>query len=324
MSILRNINTARNSTVSTILTKSSITSTYGTSTWYHNLPVQVLVNIFQYFDEKDLTKNIALVCKRWRYASNSPELWKKLEFYGKDVPTTFICRKIRDLAYLKSVRVDNIAEPIAVIRQIYRCNPNIKHVAIRNCSTIPETALRNLIQRCRKLESLDLSGTKFRANRFYEEIAGLINLRSVNLSKNSWLSVRNLLSVVLNCHKLEELQLSSFCPLKPLEQLSDEDASFIISNLAPNLKVLILDASTLTNFSFKAIMHCNKLEQLGLYGAGNLSPDVFTRIWEHLPNLKMLKVRYAHQITGQHIVELFELGRNARIILGLDIISTCL
>lgn len=73
----------------------------------------------------------------------------------------------------------------------------------------------------------------------------------MNLSKNSWLSVRNLLSVVLNCHKLEELQLSSFCPLKPMEQLSDEDASFIISNLAPNLKVLILDASTLTNFSFK-------------------------------------------------------------------------
>lgn len=57
-------------------------------------------------------------------------------------------------------------------------------------------------------------------------------------------------------------------------------------------------------------MHCNKLEKLGLYGAGNLSPDVFTRIWKHLPNLKILKVRYAHQITGQHIVELFELGKN--------------
>lgn len=117
------------------------------------------------------------MCKRWRYASNSPELWRILEFHGKDVPITYICRKIRDLTYLESVRVDNISEPVTVIRQIYRCNPNIKHVAIRNCSTIPEAALRNLIQRCRKLEGLDLSGTKFRANRFYEEIAGLINLK---------------------------------------------------------------------------------------------------------------------------------------------------
>lgn len=56
-------------------------------------------------------------------------------------------------------------------------------------------------------------------------------------------------------------------------------------------------------------MQCKKLERLGLYGAGNLSSDVFIEMWKYLPNLKVIKIRNAHQITGQNIHDLFISGK---------------
>lgn len=106
-------------------------------------------------------------------------LWKTLHISGRDVPLHFICHRIRDLPLLQCIILNNISEPVAAIRQICRCIPNLRQLSVRNCPTIPESALRNLIQCCKHLETLDLSGTKFKAHRFYEEIAGLVYLKYI-------------------------------------------------------------------------------------------------------------------------------------------------
>ncbi|KAK4879592.1 hypothetical protein RN001_007738 [Aquatica leii] len=295
----------------TQILKSISQTAYDFPTWYHNLPTTILIKIFSFFDEKELLLHIIPVCKRWKYAGLNPLLWKTFQVSGEQVPTYFICHKLRDWCYLTTVRLNAISEPLIVIRQISRCLPNLKNFALRNSGVIPESCLRNLIQCCKHLELIDLSGTQFKANRFYEEIAGLTNLKSINFSKNIFLNVHNLLSIVLNCHKLEELKLASFTPVKPEKSLSDEDILFIITNLAAELKSLTLDASNLTNFSFKAIMQCSKLEKLGLYGARNISSDVFINIPKYLHNLKVLKIRDAHLITGTNLAEFFCCGKTA-------------
>ncbi|KAF5300745.1 hypothetical protein FQA39_LY10990 [Lamprigera yunnana] len=293
-------------------------SFYGVPTGFHNLPTDVLIRIFKYFEEKELLKCIMPVCRKWQHAALSPVLWKKFHASGT-APTYYICQKLRTFSNLISIRLSNVAEPIAIIRQISRYQPNLKHFALRNSGVITETSLRNFIQCCKRLESLDLNGTKFKGNRFYEEIAGLMYLKSVNFSKNNYLSVHNLLSLVLNSRKLEELKISSFSPTKDEKQLSDEDVLFIINNLAAQLKSLTLDTTTLTNFSFMAIMRCSNLEKLGLYRARNLSPDVIVNISKHLHYLNTLKVRDAHLITGPNIAELFGNGKDAmKDIISID------
>lgn len=77
------------------------------------------------------------------------------------------------------VELDDIVEAQIVIRQICRCLPKLKQLAVKECSKINEAVLRNLILSCKELERLDFSGTTFKGNRFYEEIAGLTNLKYI-------------------------------------------------------------------------------------------------------------------------------------------------
>lgn len=148
-----------------------------TPTWYNNLPIKVLHNIFQYFNERYLLKNIVPVCQHWKFAATRPILWKNFRVRGQHVPTMYICDRIRCFTHLKSIFLENIADPIQVIRQICRCCPKLKKLAIRHCTRVPEGALRYVLQSCVELESLDLSGTEFRGNSFYQDVCSLINLK---------------------------------------------------------------------------------------------------------------------------------------------------
>lgn len=84
---------------------------------------------------------------------------------------------------LESVLIDNITEPTTVIRQICRCLPEIKHLAIRYCSAVPESAIRFIIGACKMLQSLDLCGTEIRGTFAYRCLSGLPNLRYLILKK---------------------------------------------------------------------------------------------------------------------------------------------
>ncbi|KAB0798474.1 hypothetical protein PPYR_09467 [Photinus pyralis] len=278
-------------------------------TWYHNLPSEILVRIFEHLEESEIRKSVMLVCRQWKFAATRPVLWKKLHIYGERVPTNFICQRIRCLPYLTTIHLREISEPAFIIRQIMRWLPKLKHFTLRNSGTVSETVLRNLIQRCRQLETLDISGTTFRGCKFYEEIAGLMNLRHINLSKNYSLNINNFMTALVNCHKLEELKVTTVLSDKETGRLSDTHVLFIISNFANNLTGLGLDASSLTDFSFKVVTQCTKLKTLSLHNARNLSPEVLLRIWKSLQNLNTLKVREANQIDGSTIAELFNSNR---------------
>ncbi|KAK5646043.1 hypothetical protein RI129_004507 [Pyrocoelia pectoralis] len=289
------------------------------STGYHNLPVDVLVRIFQNLNENELRKTVMLVCRQWKLAATRPVLQKKFYIHGKNVPTNFICLRIRDFSYLSTIYIKQILEPIIVVRQITRWLPNLKHFTLKKCGTLPELALRNLIHRCPKIETFDIAGTRFKGCKFYEEIAGLVNLKNINLSRNTFMNIHNFMSILVNCHKLEELKITALQNDEVGGQLSDAHVLFIMSNCSNTLTALGLDASNLTDFSFKVVMQCSKLKYLRLHSARNLSPNVFSSIWENLPNLNTLTVREADQINGSIIADVFNLGKeNLRNITSID------
>lgn len=78
---------------------------------------------------------------------------------------------------LDSIYLEAIEDPVAIIRQICRCNPYIQNLSLRHCIALPENVLVYLVNICKNLETLDFSGTEFQGDRFFEEIYTLGNLR---------------------------------------------------------------------------------------------------------------------------------------------------
>lgn len=127
--------------------------------------------------------------------------------------------------------------------------------------------------------------------------------RSINLSNNKYLTGKNLLYIVLNAQHLEELRISKYA--SDIDELVDEDVAFMVSNVSHQLKALILDGATLSDITFQKILTCKQLNKLGIYGATNLSGKLFTKLGQHCLNLTHLKIRHGHQITGDHVRQLF-------------------
>lgn len=76
------------------------------------------------------------------------------------------------------------------------------------------------------------------------------------------MTVKNLMTVVLNCHRLEELKvLSKLSSETMFKQLSDEDASFMVSKLCQTLKTLCFNTTDLSNATFEASATMRKKKQ---------------------------------------------------------------
>ncbi|XP_018330655.1 uncharacterized F-box/LRR-repeat protein C02F5.7-like isoform X2 [Agrilus planipennis] len=277
-------------------------------TWFHDLPLEVLLKIFSNFSEKELRKNIIPVCQKWRYAALKPQLWKCFEVVGGKIPLNRICYEINRFPYLQIVVLKSVHDPKQIIRQVCRCLSNLKELTIKDCEEIPEKTLINVLYSCRNLEKLNLSGTPFRGKKVFEDISLLPNLKSLNLAKNPYITIQKLTTCVLNCTGLEEFRLSKWVSLDEILKFDDQDVSPILLNLSSSLRSLTLDCSNLTTNSFNKIFTCNCLERLSLHRAKHLDGEMFAKLHRYFPALTVLKVKHASQISDANIVQLFTEG----------------
>lgn len=73
----------------------------------------------------------------------------------------------------------------------------------------------------------------------------------MDFSDNRYFTVNNLMSVVINCRKLQKLQATKLLSVQEnssgnKRRLQDEDVNFIMNHISSELHSLILDASTLS------------------------------------------------------------------------------
>nr|CAD7400599.1 unnamed protein product [Timema cristinae] len=270
-------------------------------TGFHNLPRNVLVCIFSHFLEREIGRVLAHVCRHWWLASHHPTLWRHLEFNGGCVPISVICRVLRRAPQLESVKFIAVPDVSTAIRQLCRCNVGVRSVSVKYCTGkeehIPESVLRNLVVSCHKLCCLDLKGTQFYAQRFYQDLVNLAHLKSLNLGLNRFLKAQDLMLVAINCRGLEELRLSRRRTNSEQHTLTDPDASFLFHNMRYSLTSLKFDAQGLGAETFQAILSCSLLENLCLTNALFLTGDLFQSIPKKLPNLTKLKVTKACQLS---------------------------
>ncbi|CAH1100188.1 unnamed protein product [Psylliodes chrysocephalus] len=272
---------------------------------YAQLPQNVLIQIFRHFNEEELRKTIIPVCQQWRAAAENPVLWKTLKFSGLKINTSVINNKIWQFSSAERITMNNIKEVMPVLRQICRCCKNLVHITIRHCHEISEDSLRYLLVSCRNLKILDMKGTPFQSLIFCEELAYSKSLCSVNFSDNKYITLKHISSIVVNCHNLNGFHMSIFQPINKI-YLTDPEINCLFSQTNYRLQSLTLDCSSLGSATFSAILRCKDLEYLCLNFAYNLEGNIFQMLGKSLEKLKVLKVRFGHQIKDNQFMNFFD------------------
>ncbi|XP_044750995.1 F-box/LRR-repeat protein 7-like isoform X3 [Coccinella septempunctata] len=219
---------------------------------FNRLPQHILLKIFSHLNEKDL-HTVQQVCQRWKQGALNPSLWKNLKI--QKLRTTgsvnMALQKIWMFGQLEKVYIKDVIEASALLRQVYRCLPNLQYLIIRYCNNLSAQTVRAVLRKCKQLKMLDLKGTTFKDSSIFDELPRLNYLKILNLSDNGNLTTKDMVDISLNCRNLEEFYVSSIRYDSSREQLTDEDCSFIVSNMSNNLKGFFIDGATLTDQCFQ-------------------------------------------------------------------------
>ncbi|CAG9865030.1 unnamed protein product [Phyllotreta striolata] len=276
---------------------------------YDSLPQSVLLNVFKYLHEDELRRHVIFVCKKWRACAEHKSLWKTLEFAGSKAKNALIISRIMKYDSAETIILRRIKEPAPVVQQICRFNRNISHLTLRHCQEIDEDCLRQLLETCKNLKSLDLKGTGVKLSIVCEELACAESLSSLNIGDNKHLTVPLVASIIVNCHHLVGFHLCKFQPANKVF-LTDVDIGLLFANTNYRLEALTLDCSSFGRPTFSAIMKCRKLEYLCLNCAHNLEGGVFETMAETLTRLRALKVRFGYQIADDNFKKYFGCREN--------------
>lgn len=165
------------------------------------LPDELILSIFSYLPLTTLLK-VARVCKRWHRLSFDESLWHSLDLTGKSLLPGVIGQVLS--AGIVAFRCPRacVAEPLFKNSSPLR----IQHMDLSNC-TISAAALHSILCRCHKMQNLSLEGLVL-SDEILRSIAQNTELVRLNLSGCSGFSAETLEEVLINCSRLEELNIS--------------------------------------------------------------------------------------------------------------------
>lgn len=85
-------------------------------------------------------------------------------------------------------------------------------------------------------------------SKFFELLAKCENVKSINISLNKYLTMKELMTLVHNCKRLEELKLARSHDNNI--NITDENIAYLISKLKNTVTVLKLDAINIASLTF--------------------------------------------------------------------------
>lgn len=86
-------------------------------------------------------------------------------------------QKIWMFGQLEKVYIKDVIEASALLRQVYRCLPNLQYLIVRYCSNLSSQTIKTVLKKCKQLKMLDLKGTTFKDTSFFDELPRLNNLK---------------------------------------------------------------------------------------------------------------------------------------------------
>lgn len=189
--------------------------------------------------------------------------------------------------------------------------PHIKVLRLDNCKKLLSTALDKLTVKCNRLEELSVKNCshlqRSSALKLFHHFRA--TLRVLDLSGDfNWECCAELLKPL---HKLEELYLEH-------NMTVDDSAAITVAKNCPNLRVLNINGTCITNWTLSELSHCQNLEVLHISYIGAVN-DAGLKALAIGGSLEEVYLRGNSVITDEGVIALADLCNRLQV---LDVSST--
>ncbi|KAK9874888.1 hypothetical protein WA026_005700 [Henosepilachna vigintioctopunctata] len=140
---------------------------------FDDIPQEILVVIFSFIPKVELSRNLSLVCKKWKTVTSTPSLWKSIQA-GRNIPTNVLSKWVKESPLLQEIHLVNRNDTDEIVGTIGKYSKNLQHIKLEDCwgsqksIYIKSKNLCNLVQRCRKLSTFHFSGVKLLSCKFFQ------------------------------------------------------------------------------------------------------------------------------------------------------------
>ena len=240
---------------------------------------EVQLNISKFLDFGDII-HCAQVSKRARRICHDESIWKKVNFYGKTVPSDFIEQILENGRQYINLYCSKIVGDLKLSRNDY----NVKYLNISWCKA-DKGVLEKLISSCQLLQKLSVASLG--------RTVGVNVLKSLNPQKLQTLDLNSfegldagLMASILSCTTLTEISFFTNW------YLSNDCVQYLVENLSIDIeKVSFSGVHCLTDEHVKTLVkRCKKITALEIGGCPNITEDSLTSIVEHSKQIVELDV----------------------------------
>ncbi|XP_049948445.1 F-box/LRR-repeat protein fbxl-1-like [Schistocerca serialis cubense] len=205
----------------------------------HDLPDEIILDVFSFFSFNELIDILQNVCVRWKRLAHDPVLWCDKEYIvrgraqngrsccGVTCSECAHCRcektdrevlrtagmmpQLRTLTMMRGTRA-------RILRKICRNCPNLTTLQLHGCQKMNYSLLKYIFEKCPKIEKLIIANNLLADRQYTELVSRLEHLQSLEVFENR----RGVGPVLLRfladtCSKLREINLS--CDYHPLEDV---------------------------------------------------------------------------------------------------------
>ena len=259
-----------------------------------DLPDEVLLKIYAFLSIKNLVC-CSGVSKRIRRVCHDESLWQKINLYGKIVPSKFLEQVLANGCKYLNLQDAQINGTLSLPRDTYQ----LKYLNLTSHEANMENVKELLLSCSSSMEKLSLSGL-YELELNDEMLSAMFkneNLTVLDLSNCGELTIE-FINQVIKCDKLIELNIGHMDHTRRTWGLVNR----LLNNLPTSLEKFSFDR--LSDGYVKVLVNrCNKLTELDLFGAFDVTKKSITHIAEKLPQLMKLDV----QLTNMGIDSIIEL-----------------
>lgn len=145
-----------------------------------SLPTEIIFEILSYLSPDDL-RVVGRVSVFFDRLVRDPFLWRSYEVTNNGTYTGEVLNELKRMPFLRKLVVNGRSDCDDILRQISLTNKNLAELYVSNCTGsssklyLQSRYLVRILERCRALHTIFVSGNRFRGRKFYRllgEIGG--------------------------------------------------------------------------------------------------------------------------------------------------------
>ncbi|XP_076283440.1 uncharacterized protein LOC143210439 [Lasioglossum baleicum] len=153
-------------------------SAYRPSSWIAKLPVEIILEILSYLSNDDL-RAVRRVSVLFNKITSDPILWRTYEVTCRKQTTGQVLMELKRMSFLKKFSVTMRPDCDDILRQLSMTNRSLEELYVTNCTGMTSklflrsSHLISILERCRKLHTINISGSRFRGLKFYRLLGAI-------------------------------------------------------------------------------------------------------------------------------------------------------